>query len=244
MNCINCGNEITQGSVFCVHCGARQEVAARPINTVPQPDSSFNIAMDSVVKVFKAPIAFMRGVSKVDSTPYIILSIAAILFFGLMAIWTVNRGVNEMYSLFAGLISSSIPLAAFSKGSVSSLIPYGEIFGQALIFGILVLGGLFAGLLAVGKAYKAELPALQYLNVAVTGFIPFLASLAAALLCSYVSVGLAILLVKAGSVWSTLCYYSGLEGITGESSERNVMGLAAVYAFLYGFVYIGIKVIS
>ena len=232
MECKNCGQEMEEGASFCVKCGnpvGQNDNLAEP--QLKEFDSEkvknyFDDVMKILFNVFAAPINTNQVVAKNPLREgSFVLAVLLAIIYGLSNLWLVKIVVAKV---------SYYTLAFFGYYSGFLGADYAPLFAYSVLFYLLVLAGLFVGVYFVGKSiFKGEGTGYSVWNIVVVATIPYLASRLLAILLSYITIYLSIIVLLAGLIVFILAFYNGIIASIDINTDNGVYATATAITILY-----------
>lgn len=225
MFCIKCGAQVSEGSTFCTSCGSAMPVMNEQEQTTLDPNRSYiGKVFKYVAGAFKKPAKNVQELATEKSMIWLILEIPKFIF--------------AIISFILVCLAASLELGGaepIAKAVNSSIL--GDNVGLPLLFAIVTYCAAFGLMFLMTwvcsvKITKLRVPAVVLLNICSISSVPMLAVLPCLMIIGFLWLPLAIILLLAGILLSTVLYTENIRasGIFGsETVWKNALVLCTTF---------------
>lgn len=211
MICKQCGTVLKNGDKYCGKCDIYNE-------------SHIEDSCKLIPLFFKSPITAISEAHAKNEVSAIV-GLVLILITGLLGM-IFSAGLFMKLKSALGFAGSLIYQLGF-QGS----FPYGKMLGYSLLGEVIVISTLFLALWFVGRVIcKSEQGVDKWFSLAVIGQIPAVAGLIIAMVITFISVPIALIVFTVGWLISAICYYVGFREATQIPENKSIYYIGIVYA--------------
>ena len=211
--CSNCGQQISDGTVFCGNCGAGQDGAGSPGGSQVDVNEFMDIAKGTLVGMITSPITTIRSIVNIKLQYSLIMAGVLAVIYGLVSVIVAQMGASAILGGFSGMMNEVM----------------GQVFFYSMIYGLIMIGGMFLGLFLLGKAFGGGGEAGEYLIVATASQVPLLAALVAGVILLNITYYLFSAVIFIGAMISIICIFCGLNQASGLNENKSAMVTSLSY---------------
>lgn len=244
MYCIKCGAEIRDGSKFCIHCGAKQDVpnAAPVAGQVYETPTFIKDGVDIIKNFFsKSPFGAVEAAARSKSLAWIVFIVLNIILFGVAGFVNFTQIMNRLVKSMVSIFTSSFGRFGSLVSDYAKVPFFPRLFWWYALIAIIVLALEFGGLYIIAIISKSRTGSvMNILNVLAAASIPITLGAVLNMLVGLVLPSLIICVTITVAVLHIILLYRGLCCVANFrtapvwSFSLLILVISLIFVFIFG----------